>query len=334
MAVTLLLVSPLTLRADDSAPEKKETPAAVETAPAGEQPLPKVLLKFKYKPGQVVRYEVQTESEITTLFNGAKEIAKNKSHTRRNYKVGQVTPEGQGDLQLTIDWVHMLASFNTDNAVSPPIEFQSDDPAKHPKQFQAIRELVGKPTATIRFDTSGRPVKIAAAAARPNVAPAVVKGANLPVNPLAAPLADASPESYLVPLPDDPVSPGNTWKERFEVVARDSENLPMRILLQRTYKFAEIRDGIASIEFRTNILTPNLPPGIQAQLIQREIMGRILFDIERGLIVMHDSQVKQTVVQPFGGNSRMDAVSKYHEEMIADEVATTGEADTKSTTSK
>jgi len=340
IAAVLLAVSPAGLSADDAEPEKaepakKEAPSAEEATPAGEPANSNVLLKFKYKPGQVVRYEVQTEMEITTLFNGAQEVARNKSNTRRSYKVGQVTPEGQGDLQLTIEWVHMFASFDTGDTVTTPIEFQSDNPSKHPKQFQPILEIVGKPTATIQFDSSGRPVKVAAAAARPKTAPAVVKGANnLPVNPLAAPLQDASPESYLVPLPEKPVSPGNTWKERFEVVARDQDNLPTRILMQRTYKFAEIRDGIASIEFRTNILTPNLSPGTQAQLIQRETMGRILFDIERGLIVMHDSEVKQSVVQPFGGNSRMDAVSKYHEEILADEVATNAASDTKPTTSK
>jgi hypothetical protein len=322
----------------EKAPTEPNAAEPNATEPAATQPpaADKVHLQFKFKTGQVVRYEVVHEMEITTLFNGAKEIAKNKSNTARSYKVGPVTTEGDGDLQLTIDRVHMFALFDTGDAVTTPIEFQSDDPAKHPKEFRPILEVVGKPTATIRFDRSGRIVSVDESKInRPKSAAGVVKKAGgAPLNPLHTGLADATPESYLVALPEEPVAPGNTWKERFEVVARDDQNLPIRIMMQRNYKLASVQDGKASIEFRTFTLSPNLEAAVEAQLIQRETSGKIVFDIERGLIISHDSHVERSVVQPFGPKSRMDAKSKYHEKLVTEELAVARKSDDAAETSK
>jgi len=325
-SVVILLALPVvSLYAEEpKPPETKEADvgaSAVATGEAGDQ-ADKVLLQFKYKPGQVARYEVVHEMEITTLFNDAKEITKNKSNTKRSYKVRNVTPEGDGDLQLTIDWVQMRAVFDSDGNLTK-IDFQSDDPTKHPREFKAILEMVGKPTATIRFDRSGRIISVDEAnAVRPKAAAGVVKRAGgLPVNPLHTGLADATPESYLVRLPEEPVVPGNTWKEPFYVTARDEQNLPTKIKMQRNYTFASLENGLATIEFRTITLSPNLSPSVEAQMIQRETRGNIVFDVERGVIVAHDSQVEKQVIEPFGPKSSMYAKSKYHEKLVSEETS-------------
>ena len=52
------------------------------------------------------------------------------------------------------------------------------------------------------------------------------------------------------------IAVGESWKERVEIVAREPpENLPIRVTLQRTYKLADVKEGRATIEFRTAILT-------------------------------------------------------------------------------
>jgi len=72
---------------------------------------------------------------------------------------------GVADLELTIDWVHMLASFDDgDGKNTEPIEFQSDDPKKQPEKFKHVLSSIGK-RAWLRFNSTGAPVKAPAGGA-------------------------------------------------------------------------------------------------------------------------------------------------------------------------
>jgi hypothetical protein len=324
----------------------KETPKPAEPAaanPDAAEPAPgdavtpaeKHLLAFKFKPDQVVRYNVEYEMELTTHLNGTTEIARNKSESRRAYKVTQVSPDQEGDLQLSIEWVHMIAQFDNGISKTKPVEFQSDDPTKRPLQFQHILATVGTPQATIRFSPSGRPLKVeilkGAVAANTDPAKAAASDQPAPKGAAANAAADASHENYLIPLPQQAVAVGETWKERYDVTARDNGNLPVRITMQRSYKLAEVGDGRATIEFRTAILTPVTAPEVAAQLMQRETTGKFVFDIEQGLIVSREANCDKLVHDALGAKSSTKAVSKYREKLIS-VTATAGRDESAATT--
>jgi hypothetical protein len=319
-----------------STPKPAET-TAVELA-EGESAAPseKHLLAFKFRPDQVVRYEVRHETEMTTHFSGSTEIARNKSESRRAYKVTQVTPEGQGDLQLSIEWVHMTAQFDNGVSKTKPIEFQSDDPNKRPQQFQHILATIGPPQATIRFSPSGRPLKAEPLVPTPpsNTDPAKDK-ASPASGSVAAMAADASHENYLILLPEQPVAVGETWKDRFEIVAREPpDKIPVKITMQRSFKLTEIKEGRATIEFRTVILTPIQNPAISAQLMQRETTGKFVFDVEQGLIVSREATCDRMVVDALGPKSSTRAISKYQEKLLTVTATAGRDAPTETTSSK
>lgn len=319
----LVAVLCLPLLAEDlPAPASTSKPAEASTAePAeGESPAPseKHVLAFKFRPDQIVRYEVRHETEMTTHFSGSTEIAKNKSESRRAYKVTQVTPKGEGDLQLSIEWVHMTAQFDNGISKTRPIEFQSDDPNKRPQQFQHILATIGPPQATIRFSPSGHPLKVEPLIPTPpsNTDPAKDKAPA--AGSAAAMAADASHENYLILLPEQPVAVGETWKERFEIMAREPpEKFPIKITMQRSFKLTEIKEGNATIEFRTVILTPIQNPAISAQLMQRETTGKFVFDVDQGLIVSREATCDRTVLDSLGPKSSTRAISKYQEKLLS-----------------
>lgn len=302
LAVGILVESGLPGFADEPAVPEAAAPAT-SAAPAT------FALAFKFQPNQVVRYEVRQHSEITTVHGGLTEVVRNESESRRVYRVAEVTKTGEGDLELSLEWVHMVARFDE----ASPIEFQSDDPAKHPAKFNHILETIGHPQARIRFSTAGRPLKVSplkpvpAASAGPGIAAA--PGAS------AFDSADASQESYLIPLPEQPVAIGDSWTERFDVVVRE-DKLPVRIAMQRKYTLAAVADGKATIAFRTAILTPVQAAALSAQLIQRETAGKLVFDMVGGLIVSRDVSVDSTVREPFGTGSSMRAVSTFREKLL------------------
>ena len=310
-------------------------PAAgpADEAPAKEAPAPaKYLLAYKFQPGQVMRFEASHETEITTHVKDETETVRNSSKAKRHFTVKAVDEKtGDADLELSIDWVHMLASF--DNPSRPklaPVEFQSDDPAKHPEQFNYILATVGKPRATIRFSASGIPIKVLEGA----LPPPPKASQQLGTGPAAPPLADATPETYFVPLPEEPVAVGTSWKERFDLVLQDNEKNRQKVTVQRSYKLTEVAGRLATIELLTAVLTPIQNPAIEGQLIQREISGKVIFDIERGAVIARESGVDRTVAGPFGPRSLMQAKSKYREILVNDEATADRRADDGAETTK
>jgi hypothetical protein len=312
VALAFTCDSRLVARAADPLPEAGVPPAAAESP----DPV-KHLLAFKFQPGQILRYEVASESEITTHAKNETETVRNSSKARRHYRVTGVDEKsGDANLELSIDWVHMVAAFENPNRPKPPpVEFQSDDPQKHPRQFQEVLDTVGKPRAVIRFSPAGKPLEVVEG--RPVKPPAYRN--QLAQGSTAAPIHDTTPESYLLPLPENPVSIGETWKEQFDIVVRDSDKNLVRITIQRSYMLAEVKEGRALIEFRTTVLTPVKNPSIAGQLIQREIAGKAVFDMTRGLLVSREAAIDRTVHGPFGPGSSMHARSQYRETLSGDE---------------
>ncbi len=158
-------IPPTVLPTAPVAPMNPDTvnPGAVNPeTPSPETAVPpeKYKLAFKFRPNQIVHQEVSHEFQLTTNKNQDSETVRNSSKSKRHYRVAAVDNKtGIADLEMTIDWVHMLASFDkNDGSTTEPIEFQSDDPHKHPKKFDQILASIGK-RAWLRFSPTGAPVK-------------------------------------------------------------------------------------------------------------------------------------------------------------------------------
>jgi hypothetical protein len=308
---------------EDPATESSAKATTDQAAQPEAPPPAKYKLAYKFQPTQTSRYEVSQESEQRTQMNGETETVKNSSRAKRHFRVVAVDQQtGEADLELWIDWVHMLVEFeNLARLKTDPVEFQSDDPQKHPDQFLDILSTIGKPRATIRFSATGKVVKVLAGA----IVPPPTAANQLAQGPAAPPASDGPTESFFPQLPQQPVAIGETWRDRFDVQLRDEHKNHYKIVIQQSYRLTEISDGRANIEFRTTVLTPVSNPQIAGQLIERELAGKVVFDIDRGLIVSRESSVDNTVIGPFGPKSSMRAKRQYREKLTADEPAA-GEA--------
>lgn len=297
------------VRGDDPVPSSAATASQAD----------KVTLRYRFTPGQIVQYEVTHAGEITTQVAEVAETTRNKTKSRKHFRVAGVAPDGAGELELVIDWVRLEASFG-DN---PPTVFQSDDPDKQPRAYDAVLQAIGKPQAVLRLSPVGQVLDLTRKDGKPaSGSSAASAGTKSTAG------ASSAPESYLVPLPENAVAVGDTWKERFELDVVTQDKLPLKVAMQRTYKLASVDKKQATIDFRTTILTPIEDPALAAQLIQRETSGKIVFDIDKGLIVSRTSAVDRTVVNPFGSKSSMRAASTYREEWIPEGKLAAGESGT------
>jgi len=116
--------------AEETPAKSSATPA--EGVPAEESPAAaKYTLAYKFQPDQVMRFEVSQETEITTHVKDETETVRNSSTARRHFTVKAVDEKtGDADLELSIDWVHMLASFENPTARRPRrLNFRATIPA-------------------------------------------------------------------------------------------------------------------------------------------------------------------------------------------------------------
>lgn len=275
---------------------------AAEPAPSADAQ--KYQLEFKFQGGQRVSYEITHDSKISSLQGTKKEVAHNRTQTWRSYRVLETDESGVGSLEMQLDVVKMSAAFeNEDGPQGSPIEFDSSDPSKsdNPK-FQHVLDSVGRPQSLLKIAPTGKPLEARRLGVPDSGDPAAAE----------KPRAD----NFLMLLPAEPVAVGDTWKEPFEVAARNESSLSVRIRMQTVYRLVAVEDNIAKITYRTVVLTPVEQPTIAAQLIQREVEGTIQFDIARGLILSREAKLDRSVVGAFGPQSTMHAESRYKERLI------------------
>jgi len=133
-----------------------EVPKA-EPAATTLQPTPrrkKYKLTFKFRTNQIVHQEISHEFELTTSKNQESETVQNSSKSsalpgRRR----STTKTGIADLEMIIDWVHMVATFDKhDGSTIEPVEFQSDDPKSNPRNSNTswLRSASGPGCVSVR----------------------------------------------------------------------------------------------------------------------------------------------------------------------------------------
>jgi hypothetical protein len=316
--VTIVCVS-ISLAAETAfawADEQPSTPAVPKTSTGtGEEAhAEKYKLEFKFPPKQILQYEVFDEQEISTTAREEIEIQRNTTKTKRHYRVAALDEKtGAADLEMSIDWVYMKALWDRKDGTRPKlVEFQSDDPDMHPEEFRYVLASVGKPWATIRFRTTGKPVKVVSSAMKSSDGKSLTSETG----------ADGALDAYLIVLPDHAVAIGEIWYEKFDTIAHDEYKNRARVTIQRSYKLTQVDAGRATIELKTAILSPITNPAIASQLLLREVAGKIKFDIERGQIISKEWTVQNTVVNPIPGvTSLMKGFGRYSEKLIAEEPA-------------
>jgi hypothetical protein len=123
--------------------------------------------------------------------------------------------------------------------------------------------------------------------------------------------------SFTIPLPEQAVKVGDSWKVNYVAELRIGENLKRKVLLLRTYRLAKVEGDIATISFSTSITTRVGTPAQKSQLIKSTPQGTIEFDIARGLLVKRDMKHSKTVFNALGPNTMLTSVGHTTETLLS-----------------
>lgn len=257
-------------------------------------------LAYKFTPGQFARYEVVQKMTVISTYPQAAETMTNESTTTKHFRVVAADAEGTAQLEPIIDRVQMAIVFNG----TERREYDSQVNSEPGPEFAAVAGNIGNALARVHMTTNGEMTKVTPLPGAPQ---AFVK--------MAA--ENDSKLNFLIPLPKEPVGLGAVWRDRYQTfVVVGQGGLQQPVTMQRQFELTKIEGSLATIAFKTSVITPLDNPQIEAQLLQRKPAGTIEFDLDRGLIVSQTTKADGQVVNAFGANTRMQASLETAERLI------------------
>jgi len=275
-------------------PEVTEKPTdAIAEAAAAVNRTQSFLLQHRLESGETVRWRVEHVTATRTRNVGQhEEEVSTKTVSTKQWRVIDVDQLGQMTFQQSVEDLSLWQRRNEEK----PITFDSavDNPADAPPAFETLIDSIGKPLVTVTISPSGRVVDRSNDSGR---------------DPLGI-------GEIVVPFPEEPIRVGHQWSVNDQVAATHSDRRVKQIKLRRVFRLTSVKDQVATIAVKSEILTPIEDPRIMAQIMQKQNQGTIQFDLARGRIIEREIDWNQTVQGFQGADSRTEYLCRFADRLI------------------
>ena len=298
---TLMLVAVLLFtsvaRAEDSATAAKDAASAT------------YLLRYKFSPGEQVRWKVVHLGTTETTIQGNTQTSKSRSASTKVWKVSQVDESGETTFVHSVDNVDMWQKLSD----RPELRYNSEKNAEVPAEYEHVAKTVGVPLATVKISAKGDIIS----------------------RDTPTPNASFGVGGIVMLLPEKPVKIGSTWYEPAELRHRLPDGRVKRVKIRKLYELLKVQTGVATISVETEVLTPVNDARIQSQLVQQLTAGTMKFDLDAGRVLSKQLDWDETVIGFNGADSLMKYLARFTEELLPAEARTAQrvkEASTKEST--
>jgi len=163
-----------------------------------------------------------------------------------------------------------------------------------PPMFQQAAQQVGVPLARLTMDSRGK----------------VVKRVDGKVRAEGATLSDVT-----LVLPETPLGIGESWSTPFDMTATDKAGNTKFIKARKKITLESVSGNIAVLKHETQILSPLTDPTIEAQVVQSEQTGKVVFDLGKGRIMSIEMSNDREVFGFQGDASVMHVTSTFSEKL-------------------
>ena len=251
---------------------------------------PTYLLRYIFKAGERLRWKVAHLVTVETKIRGTSQKAEMHSHSTKAWRVTSVNSDGDAT------FVHLVENIDMRQKISgrEEVHYDSTQGKKPPPEYENAAQSVGVPLSTITLRPTG---KIIERVDRRKT-------------------AGFGGGQVCIPLADEPVKIGEEWSSPHMIPVRNNDGTLINIKCQQVFKLDKVVAGLATISVRTEVLTPNKDPRIQAQLVQRLLSGTVKFDIDEGRIIRQRMDLDESVLAFNGADSSMDYSARFTEELI------------------
>ncbi|TWT86918.1 hypothetical protein Mal64_37480 [Pseudobythopirellula maris] len=246
-------------------------------------------LRYKFRTGETLRWDVDQRSSVRNTMEGTTQQAQTKTTSLKVWKVIDVTPDGSIEFQNLVERVRM------ENKLPDRAEmvFDSTEDDAPPPGFEDAAKAVGVVLSSVTItpwgEVKSRDVKHHQPAADPNA-------------------------SITVLLPKEPVAVGDSWDEPQEVQVKLNGGGTKAIQCRRHFTLSSVENGVAVIKLQYQVLSSTTPE-IDGQLAARQTDGQIRFDIDAGRVLSQRLDVDRRVLGYAGPSSSMHLVTRMEERL-------------------
>lgn len=264
--------------------------AADETTRDGEPTGLTYLLRYKFQPGEVIRWKVEHRAQVRSTVSGTTQTAETDSESIKVWKVLEVDDAGRATFEHSVESVDMRQLLTGRQEV----RYNSQTDAVAPPGFEDVAKAVGVPLSVITVDDRGGIVKRKEVQTQPH----------------------ATSAEITLPLPEKAVAVKETWSAPHDVEVRLKEGAVKQVKTRQQFTLEEVAGGIATVRVETVILTPIRDPALEAQLIQAATDGTVRFDIKAGRVSAQQTDLDKRVVGFQGETSSLHYVTRFTEELL------------------
>jgi len=279
------------LAEDSAAVSVLQTSSPSETADQGSKQ--KTLLRHQLETGDTLRYRVTHVAKTKTRMNGSEEIVNVHTTSIRQWKVLEAT-----DRRMTFEHSIESVQMTQQTGDKDEIRWDSTSGEDPPRVFSVVAAQIGSPLATVTMN--GR-------------------GEELNREDHGGTKASLGMGQLTLALPEDPIAVGESWSVPSNVQVRTDGGLVKRIKIRQKYTLEKVKAGVATIDVRSEPLTPIETESVRAQVVQQLSNGSIRFDVDSGVLLEKELNWDETVVGFQGPGSMMEYRARMTEERVADE---------------
>ena len=257
------------------------------------------LLRYKLQNGANLRWQVTHLASTQTTIQGNTQTAKSKSESVKVWKVTNIEANGNASFVHQVDEVNMWQKVS-DRA---EIRYNSKTDETAPPIYKPVAETVGVPMYVASIDPRGQVIKRESKHKQTEV-------------------SQIGLENLTILLPEKPVKVGSSWYSPSQLNVRLPDGRVKEIKIRRSYKLTKVHAGVATIDVKTEVLTPMNDPKVKLNLLQRLNHGSFKFDIDAGIVLRKQMKWDETIINFNGADSIMHYLAEFTEELIPNETAT------------
>jgi hypothetical protein len=242
--------------------------------------------QFKWQKGQIYNYKIKhVTSVVETLEKGTNKSESTLDLVNR-WTVTDLDAKGVATLSLTL--VQMRNEQKRANGDTLLFDSQNLDKST-PELREQMVKYIGQTVAVVRLDGFGRVLEVKQGNA-----------ANFDVEP-----------PFVVVFPDAKAAVGQAWRRPINLVLEPPFGTGEKFELEQRYDCRKLDKGMATIGIKTEFKT--IPDNARERLplLQKEIEGEVVVDLQAGRLVSARLNIDKTVENHQGKGTSYQFKSQY-----------------------
>jgi hypothetical protein len=258
---------------------------------------PKYTLKYKFKPGEKLHWDVSHRARIRTIAGGTTQDVETASDSVKVWTVSEVDAQGNTTLVHSVHSVRMRHKFS--GREETVVELPVPPDKQIPIGYEGVAGDVGVPLTRITMDVHGGVVKKEDLRQKKQTSTSGYEG------PLTLPLQAA------------PVAVGEKWTNPHTVNAPRKDGTYKQVKIEQRFTLQSVRNDVATIYVESVVLTPVREPEVKIHLVQSKTRGTAKFDIAAGRMIEQDLSLDEEIIgAPLGDASSMHYVMQFTEKFL------------------